>query len=65
MDFLFFEDLILQGVKNYNSESGFFSLELVRVVLGILHRKLCLRRNQGRAVGTQICRLDQEHKVMM
>jgi hypothetical protein len=29
MDFLFFEDLTLQGFKNYNSESGFFSLELV------------------------------------
>jgi hypothetical protein len=35
-DFLLFEDLTWQGFKNYNSESGFFSLEHVRVALGVL-----------------------------
>ncbi|KAJ3632895.1 hypothetical protein MTP99_009877 [Tenebrio molitor] len=66
-DFLLFEDLTLQGFKNYNTESGFFSLEHVRVVLGVLAKfhagSFAYEEIKTKQLG-QIYRLDQEHKVI-
>jgi hypothetical protein len=66
-DLLLFEDLGWQGFKNYNSESGFFSLEHVRVVLEVLAKfhagSFAYEEIKTKQLG-QIYRLDQEHKVI-